>query len=47
MIDDVINEYLNTRDYAQQKLNEKCNREGIPIDKVILFFSKFKSKIFL
>ena len=37
MRDDVINEYPNTRDYIQQKLNEKCNTEGISIDKVILF----------
>ena len=47
MRDDIINEYPNTRDYVQQKLNEKCNREGMSINKVILFFSEFKSKNFL
>lgn len=47
MRDDIINEYPNTRDYIQQKLNEKCNREGMSINKVILFFSEFKSKNFL
>ena len=31
----------------QQKLIEMCNREGISIDNVILFFSGFRSKIFL
>ena len=32
----------------QQKLVEKCDREGISIDKIILFIlSKFRSKTFL
>ena len=37
VIDDIINEYPNIRDYTQQKLNEKCNRAEISISKVILF----------
>ena len=48
LIDDMINEYPNTKEYIQQKLYEKCDREGVPTDKVILlllffFFSKFRS----
>ena len=38
VIDDIIIEYPNSNEYIQQKLYEKCDREGIPIDKVILFF---------
>ena len=37
------------KNFIQQKLIEKCNREGISIDQVILFFplSNFRSKTFL
>ena len=35
LIDDIIIKYPNTKEYFQQKLHEKCNREGI------YFFSKF------
>ena len=38
LIDDIIIKYqknINTKKYFQQKLHEKCNREGI------YFFSKF------
>ena len=35
LIDDIIIKYPNTKKYFQQKLHEKCNREGI------YFFSKF------
>ena len=34
--DDIIAKYPNTKD-IQQKPVEKCNREGMSIDKVILF----------
>ena len=48
VIDDIIIKYPDTKKFIQQKLIEKCDREGISIDKVILFFhSKFKSKTFL
>ena len=33
MIDDFIIEYPDTNDFTQQKLNEKCDREGISIDR--------------
>ena len=39
LIDDIIIHYPNTKENIQQKLYEKYDREGIPIDKVILFFS--------
>ena len=35
LIDDNITKYPNTKEYIQQKLYEKCDREGIPMDKVI------------
>ena len=38
LIDAVIVEYLDTKEYIQQKLQEKCEREGILIDTVIFFF---------
>ena len=41
LIDDMINEYPNTKEYIQQKLYEKCDREGIPTDKVILLLLFF------
>ena len=41
LIDDMINEYPNTKEYIQQKLYEKCDREGIPTDKVILLLLLF------
>ena len=44
VIDDIIIEYPDTNDLIQQKLNEKCDREGISIDKVICFFNKSRSK---
>ena len=28
----------NTKEYIEQKLHEKCKREGVSIDMVILFF---------
>ena len=33
LIDDIIVEYPNTKEYIQQKLQEKCKREGILIDR--------------
>ena len=42
LIDDIIVEYPGTKEHIQQKLQEKCKREGILIDTVIFyFFSKF------
>ena len=38
LMDDIIIEYPNNKEYIQQELHEKCKREGIPIDIVILFF---------
>ena len=38
MADDIIIEYPNTNNFIQQKLNEKCDREGISIDRIICFF---------
>ena len=42
MIDDIIIEYPDTNNFVQQKLNEKCDREGMPIDKFC--FNKSRSK---
>ena len=48
VMDDIIIEYSDTKDFMQQKLVEKCDREGISVDKIILFIlSKFRSKTFL
>ena len=38
LIDDIIVEYPNTKEYIEQKLQEKCKREGILIDTVIFIF---------
>ena len=42
VIDDIIIiiiiEFPDTNDFIQQKLNERCDREGISIDKVICLF---------
>ena len=38
LIDDVIVEYSDTKEYIQQKLQENCKREGIPKDTVIFIF---------
>ena len=34
----IIVKYPNTKEYIEQKLHEKCKREGVSIDMVILFF---------
>ena len=48
VIDEIIIDYSNTKNFIQQKLIEKCDRKGISIDKAICFFlSKSRSKIFL
>ena len=49
LIDDIIVEYPDTKEYIQQKLQEKSEREGILIDTVIIIFiSKFsEAKTFL
>ena len=48
VMDDIITEYPDVKNFIQQKLIEKCNRGGISIDQVILFFlSEFRSKTFL
>ena len=47
IVNDVVIIYPDIRDFIEQKLIEKCNRERISIDEVIYFFSKSKSKTFL
>ena len=44
MINDIINKYRNTNDFVQQKLIEKCDREGILIDELNYFFIKSRRK---
>ena len=39
VINDVVIKYLETREFIEQDLTERCNREGISIDEVIYFFS--------
>ena len=39
MINDIITEYPNINDFMQQKLIEKCDREGISIDEVSFLVS--------
>ena len=46
--DIIIIEYPNTKEYIQQRLYGKCDREGIPIDNVILYFlAILEAKTFL
>ena len=49
LIDDIIVEYLDTKEYIQQKLQEERKGEGILVDTVIfIFLSKFSEvKTFL
>ena len=47
MINDVVIECPDTRDFTEQKLIEKCNREEISIDEVIYFLVILKAKHFL
>ena len=47
MVNDIVTEYPNTNDFIQQKLTEKCDREGILIDEAVFFLSKSRSKTFL
>ena len=44
MVNDIINKYRNTNDFVQQKLIEKCDREGILIDELNYFFIKSRRK---
>ena len=37
VIDHIISKYPDTIDFIHQKLIEKCDREGISIDKIIYF----------
>ena len=46
LMDDIIIEYSNTKEYIQQKLYEKSDREGTPIDKVI-FLASLEVKTYL
>ena len=43
LIDDIIVKHPDTEEYIKQKLQEKCKREGIPIETVnfILFYFIF------
>ena len=45
MINNITMEYPNTNDFIKQKLNKKCEREGISIDNVINFFNKSRSEL--
>ena len=47
IINDVVIKYQDPRDFIEQKLIEKCNRDKISIDGVIYFYSKYKSEAFL
>ena len=47
IINDVVIKYQDSRDFIEQKLIEKCNRDEISIDGVIYFYSKYKSETFL
>ena len=43
LIDDIIVKYPDTEEYIQQKLQEKCKREGILIETVnFIFFKSFR-----
>ena len=44
MINDIINKYRKTNDFVQQKLIEKCDREGISIGELSYFFIKSRRK---
>ena len=46
MINDIINKYRNTNDFVQQKLIEKCDREGILIDELSLEGKIFSQTIY-
>ena len=46
LVDDIILEYANSKECTQQKLYEKCDREEIPIDKVIFLASLEVRNIF-
>ena len=41
LINDIIVEYTETKKYIQQKLQENCKREEIPIDTVIFIITFF------
>ena len=48
VIDDIINKHPSTDDFIPQKLIEKCDREGISIEKVTFFFLvSLEAKTFL
>ena len=49
VIDNAMIKYPDTKEYIEQMLQEKCKREGIPIDTVsFIFFGKFlEAKTFL
>ena len=38
LIDDIIVKYPDPKEYIQQKLQEKCKREGIATEKIIFIF---------
>ena len=44
IINDVVIKYQDPRDFIEQKLIEKCNRDKISIVEVIYFYSKSKNK---
>ena len=46
LMNDIIIEYSNTKEYIQQKLYEKSDRERTPIDKVV-FLASVEVKTYL
>ena len=43
LIDDIIVKYPHTEEYIQQKLQEKCKREGMSIETVnFIFLTSFR-----
>ena len=41
LIGDIVVKSPGTKEYIEQKLQEKCKGEGMPIDTVIFFFFFF------
>ena len=45
LIDDIIIQHPNTKEYIEQMAQEKCKREGMLIDMVIFVFFKQISEV--
>ena len=44
---EVFVEFPETKEFIDQKLEEKCSKENISIEEVIYFFDKLRNKNFL